>query len=166
MRPTTLCVLMLLPALTACGSKTEERLKTIEARLAKVEQAADAHKAITLKPGGSGYSMIDGDMGRIAVAIANIEPYASGSRVVLDFGNPTAARLSGLKAKIEWGSNDAKGLPMAATSTQSLLFTAPEPLPPGSWKQYTVDLAGVPPTQLGWVRVSGFDNGTVDLLSQ
>jgi hypothetical protein len=41
-------MLMLLPALTACGSKTEERLKTIEARLAKVEQAADAHKAITL----------------------------------------------------------------------------------------------------------------------
>jgi hypothetical protein len=104
-------------------------------------------------------------MGRIAVAIANVEPYANGSRVTLDFGNPTAARLSGVKAKIEWGSNDAKGLPMAVNS-QSMTFTAPEPLPAGSWKQFPVDLAGVPPTSLGWVRISTFDSGTVDLLSQ
>lgn len=166
MRRAALCALLLLPALSACGSKTDERLKALEDRTAKLEQAAAAHQAITLKPGATGYSMIQSDMGPIAVAIANIEPYANGSRVVLDFGNPTAARLSGLKAKIEWGSNDAKGLPMAATATQSTSFTAPEPLPPGSWKQYSVDLGGVPPTQLGWVRVSAFDSGTVDLLSQ
>jgi len=29
-----------------------------------------------------------------------------------------------------------------------------------------VQLAGVPPEKLGWIRISGFDSGTVDLLSQ
>lgn len=166
MRRSALCALLLFPALSACGSKTEDKVKLLEERLAKVEQTIGAHQVVTLKPGATGYSMIDSDTGRIAVAIANIEPYANGSRVTLDFGNPTAARLSGVKAKIEWGSNDAKGLPMAATATQSTTFTAPEPLPAGSWKQFPIDLGGVPPTQLGWVRISTFDSGTVDLISQ
>jgi len=166
MRRSIFCALLLLPALSACGSKTDDKVKGLEDRLAKVEQTIGAHQVITLKPGATGYSMIDSDMGRIAVAIANIEPYANGSRVTLDFGNPSAARLTGVKAKIEWGSNDAKGLPLAATNTQSMTFTAPEPLPPGSWKQFPVDLGGVPPTQLGWVRISTFDSGTVDLIGQ
>lgn len=165
MRRHTLCALLLLPALAGCG-KTDDRLKALEDRVGKLEQVAAARQAVTLKPGATGYGMLESDMGRIAVTIANIEPYASGSRVTLDFGNPTAARLSGMKARIEWGSNDAKGLPMAPTQAQSMSFTAPEPLPPGSWKQYVVDLPGVAPAQLGWLRVSAFDGGTVDLLSQ
>lgn len=165
MRRTALCLILMLPALSACGSKTEDRLKAVEEKLAKVEQSIGEHKVITLKPGDKGYGLIETDMGRIAVAIAGIEASPTGSRVVLDFGNPTAARLTGVKAKIEWGANDAKGLPMTPNS-QSLAFTAPEPLAPGSWHQYTLDLAGTPPAQLGWIRISGFDTGTVDLLSQ
>ncbi|RYD86901.1 MAG: DUF3251 domain-containing protein, partial [Sphingomonadales bacterium] len=95
-----------------------------------------------------------------------VQPYANGSRVTLDFGNPTAARLSGMKAKIEWGATDSKGLPVVGGNVQSVNFTAPDPLPAGSWHQYDVDLPGVPPTNLGWLRVSAFDSGTVDLLSQ
>lgn len=165
MRRSILCALLLLPALSACG-KTDDRLKAVEERIGKLEQSIAARQAVTLKPGAAGYGILESDMGRVAVTIANIEPYAGGSRVTLDFGNPTAARLSAMKARIEWGSNDAKGLPMAAAASQSLSFTAPEPLPPGSWKQYVVDLPGVAPAQLGWLRVSAFESGTVDLLSQ
>lgn len=165
MRRPIISALLLLPALSACG-KTEDRLKVLEDRVGKLEQSAAARQAITLKPGAAGYGLLDSDMGRIAVTIANIEPYAGGSRLTLDFGNPTAARLSGMKARIEWGANDAKGLPAAPIQGQSMSFSAPEPLPPGSWKQYVLDLPGVAPAQLGWIRVSAFDTGTVDLLSQ
>ena len=165
MRRPLLYALMLLPLLGGCG-KTDDRLKAIEDRIGKLEQAAASRQAVTLKPGASGYGLLESDMGPIAVTIANIEPYAGGSRLTLDFGNPTTARLSGMKARIEWGGNDAEGLPMTPTNAQSMSFTAPEPLPPGSWKQYGVDLPGVPPTQLGWVRVSAFESGTVDLLGQ
>lgn len=54
MRRAALCALLLLPALSACGSKTDERLKALEDRTAKLEQAAAAHQAITLKPGATG----------------------------------------------------------------------------------------------------------------
>lgn len=165
MRRSIICALLLLPALSACG-KTEDRLKMLEDRIGKLEQSIAAKQAVTLKPGAAGYGILESDMGRVAVTIANIEPYAGGSRVTLDFGNPTAARLSGMKARIEWGSNDAKGSPMSPSTAQSMSFTAPEPLPAGSWKQYVVDLPGVAPTQLGWLRVSAFESGTVDLLSQ
>jgi hypothetical protein len=164
MRRSLLCVALLIPALSACGSKTDDRLKAVEARLAKLEAAAQAGKVVTLKPSDTGYGLIQTDMGPVAVTIAKVEPSQTGSRVTLDFGNPTAARLSGMKAQLQWGPNDAQGKPGAAAGTTS--FAATEPLPPGSWKQYPVDLAGVLPTQLGWVKVSGFDTGNVDLLSQ
>ena len=164
MRRTAYCLLLLLPLLSAC-SKTDDRLKALEERLAKAEQSAAEHRAITLKPGDKGYGLVETDVGRIAVAIAAIEPTPTGSRVILDFGNPTAARLTGMKAKVEWGSTDAKGLPMAPSS-QSFGFTAPEPLPAGSWHQYPMDLTGVQPTQLGWIKISEVGAGTVDLLNQ
>lgn len=164
-----LCLLLLLPALSACG-KTDDRLKAVEDRLAKVEQTLGAHKAITLKPGQTGYSILETDMGRIPVAIARIEPNGTGSRVVLDFGNPSAARLTGIKAKIEYGTNDGAAVGDGKTapvmrSAPSIAFVAPEPLPPGSWRQYSIDVP-VAPTQIGWLRISNFDGGTVDLLSQ
>ena len=166
MRRAAIALLLLLPALGACSSKTNDRLKAIEDRLAKTEQALGEHKAITLKPGDSGYGLIDTDVGRLPVAIADVQPRAGGSRVVLDFGNPSTARLTGMTAKIEWGGNDSKGLPLPANGAHIINFTAPQPLPPGSWRQYPLDLAGFAPAQLGWVRISGFDSGTVDLLSQ
>lgn len=161
-----LCLFLLLPALTACNSKADDRLKAIEYRLDRIEKSVARHDAVVLKPGQTGYGILATDFGRIAVAIANVQPYANGSRVTLDFGNPTTARLTGMKAKIEWGATDSKGLPVVGGNVQSTSFVAPEPLPAGSWHQYTVDLPNVPPTNLGWLRVSAFDSGTVDLLSQ
>jgi hypothetical protein len=158
--------LLLLTALSACNSKTEDRFKALDDRLDRMEKLIGRYDAATLKPGMTGYSLLATDIGRIAVAVADVQPFANGTRVLLDFGNPTSARLTGMKARIEWGANDSRGLPMIGGSVQSLAFTAPEPLPPGSWRQYKVDLPGIPPTQLGWIRVSAFDSGTVDLLSQ
>lgn len=165
MRRSALC-LLLLPALAACHSKNDDRIKGLEDRIDRIEKAIGQHDAVTLRPGQAGYGLLATDLGRIAVAIADVQPYASGTRVTLDFGNPTSARLTGMKARVEWGANDSHGLPMVGGNVKSVPFTAPEPLPAGSWRQYQVDLPGVPPTQLGWVRVAGFDSGTVDLLGQ
>ena len=151
--------------LSACGSKTDDRLKALEERLARIETKVNQHDAVILKPGGRGYGLLQTDLGRVAVAIADIQPAAGGSRVLLDFGNPTAARLTGMRARIEWGGSDGKGLPLAG-NVQGMDFTAPDPLPAGAWRQYPVQLAGVPPEKLGWIRISGFDTGTVDLLSR
>lgn len=160
-----LCLLVLLPALAACKSKDEDRLRAIESRLDRLEATVSQHDAVTLRPGQVGYGLLQTDVGRIAVALADVQPSANGSRITLDFGNPTSARLTDMKARIEWGASDSRGLPAVGGAVQSTSFTAPEPLPAGSWHKYTVDLPGVPPNQLGWVRVTGFDAGTVDLLN-
>lgn len=160
------CLLILLPALAACGSKTDERVAALEARIDKLEKAAALHAAVTLRPGQTGYGLLSTDLGRIAVAIARVEPVANGTRVTLDFGNPTSARLTGMKARVEWGTNDSRGLPVIGGKVRSTPFTASAPLPAGSWRQYHLDLPGVVPAQLGWIRLSAFDSGTVDLLSQ
>lgn len=165
MRRTVVCLLML-GALTACGPNSEDRFKSLETRLDRLEKMSAEHDAVTLKPGQAGYGLLATDLGRIAVAIADVQRFANGTRVSLDFGNPTSARFSGMKARIEWGANDSRGLPVIGGNIQSLAFTAEEPLPAGSWRQYQIDLPGVPPSQLGWIRVSAFDSGTVDLLNQ
>ena len=162
----SLVSLHLLTALSACYAKGDDRIKALEDRIDRLEKSIGQHDAVTLKPGMTGYSLLATDLGKVAVAIANVQPFANGSRISLDFGNPTSARLTGMKARIEWGANDSRGLPVVGGNVQSLAFTANEPLPAGSWRQYQIDLPNVPPTQLGWVRVSAFDSGTVDLLSQ
>jgi hypothetical protein len=161
-----LCLLLVLPALASCHSRAEDRLKAMEDRLDRVERTLGQHAAVTLRPGQAGYGLLDTDLGHIAVALADVQPSPKGTRVTLDFGNPTSARFTDMKARIEWGANDSRGLPVVGGGVQSKSFTAPEPLPPGSWRKYDIDLPGVAPTQLGWVRVSGFDSGTVNLLNQ
>jgi len=69
-----LCLLILLPALAACGSKSEDRLKAIETRLDRIEKATTQHDAVTLKPGQTGYGLLSTDLGRVAVAIARVSP--------------------------------------------------------------------------------------------
>ena len=47
----------------------------------------------------------------MTVDLADIRPYANGSRATLRFGNATSAALTGLKATVDWGTVDAKGSP-------------------------------------------------------
>lgn len=166
MQRSAVLMIMLVPALAACGSKTEDRITAIEARLDAIEKSVGKYDAVTLKPGQTGYSLLATDLGRVAVAIAKIDPAPNGTRLTLDFGNPTSARLNGMKARIEWGANDSRGLPVIGGNVRSTQFVASEPLPAGSWRQYQIDLPAVPPAQLGWIRISALDSGTVDLLSQ
>ena len=119
MRRSVVCLLML-TALSACGSKDEDRIKGLEARLDRLEKSIGQHDAVTLKPGMTGYSLLATDLGKVAVAIADVQPFANGSRISLDFGNPTSARLTGMKARIEWGANDRRGLPVVGGNVQSL----------------------------------------------
>jgi Protein of unknown function (DUF3251) len=72
--------------------------------------------------------------------------------VTLTFGNPLAATIEGLKAKLEWGSVGADGTPDSKT-LKSREVTFREKLRPGSWTKAEVVLEGLAPTTLGFVRV-------------
>ncbi len=63
----------------------------------------DFDKFAYLTPGSEGYSIIRFDLGVVTVKLADIKPYANGSKVTLEFGNPLSATVTGLKATLDWG---------------------------------------------------------------
>ncbi|MBY0469304.1 MAG: DUF3251 domain-containing protein [Burkholderiaceae bacterium] len=159
--------LSVVAALAACGAGQQDpRVPVLEGKVAELEKKiADLEFQASLQsdmkkwenvayltPGSSGYNVVRMDLGVLTVSISNIQPYANGSRVSLVFGNLTSAAIDGMKAKIEWGSVDDKGLPNN-TEAKSREITPTELLQPGSWNKVDVILEGVPPSSLGFVRV-------------
>lgn len=85
-------------------------------------------------------------LGSLAIALADVKPYANGSKVTLVVGNPTTATVTGFKVKLEWGSVDENGNP-ANEAAKSKDVTFVETLSGGSWTKMSAML------QLGFVRV-------------
>jgi hypothetical protein len=103
------------------------------------------------------------DLGNITVKIADVTPYATGSKVSLQFGNLTSAKIDGLRAKLEWGTVDEKGSAQNdKAKSREVEFT--ESLAPGAWTQSELVLEGVPPTELGFVRLREVDHSGIGLL--
>lgn len=109
-------------------------------------------KVAYLTPGAEGYVVVSSDVGKLTVSIANVVPYANGSKVTLQIGNLTAATIDGLKAKIEWGPVDQSGAPDEGT-TRSREVSFKEKLASGSWTNTDVILERVPPAELGFIRL-------------
>lgn len=139
-----------------------QELDAVKAGLAEVKKKQAEHdidnllkdfdRIAYMRPGDSGYSTIRYDLGVLTIELADITPYANGSKVRLRFGNPLSSTVNGLKAKIEWGHADENGSPNN-NSAKSKDVTFIESLPGGTWTTVTVVLDGVPPTDLGFVRV-------------
>ena len=143
-------------------SRLEERLNKLESDALAASLESDSHDAAYLRPTDPGYALIDSDFGRLAFSIENVESYANGSKIVLQIGNPTMATYSGMKAKVEWGRADKDGSP-SDDHKRFMNFAPVDPLPAGSWHNYSLTLADVPPNELGWVRISNFNNGNVSM---
>lgn len=123
------------------------------------------NKIAYLTPGSNGYSPVQFDLGYITIQFADVKPYANGSKVTLKFGNVLAASINGLKAKIEWGKVDDKGTPINdSAKTRDVTFS--ETLNSGSWTQVTLVLDGVPPTELGFVRIRDIAHNGIQLTNR
>ena len=136
--------------------KAELELLKLDEKLRSFNQIA------VLSTSDKGYSPISTDLGVIVASLDDIQPYATGSRVVLKFGNLTTASFTNAKAKVDWGPVDAKGYPdNARAKTKDLDFI--KPLPPAEWTSLDVILDGVPPSSLGFIRVHDFTNDRISL---
>ena len=84
--------------------------------------------------------------------LTDVQPYANGSKVALKFGNPLFSEVNGLKATVEWGQTDEKGNANNETAkSKDVVFS--ESLRPGAWSSASLVLEGLPPSQLGFVRL-------------
>jgi outer membrane murein-binding lipoprotein Lpp len=173
--PALACLVLL-----AAGCADDTRTKDLEAKIARLEavttalatqvknmelqyEIAASDRIAFLKPGDSGYSVLKLDLGNVTVKITDVKPDAAGSRVSLQFGNLTSARIDGLKAKLEWGRVDGSGIAQNdKAKSREVKFT--EPLAPGAWTQSELVLEGVPASELGFVRLSEVDHSGIGLL--
>lgn len=158
-----------LVALTGCGQSTndqsakvnalEVQVTALQTELADLKQKVELQQMVSgwdkvayLTPGAEGYSLVKSDLGNLTVSIVNVRPYANGSKITLQFGNLTSATIDGLKTKLEWGPVDKDGMPSnTAAKSREVVFN--EPLISGSWTSSDVVLEGIPPTDLGFVRL-------------
>lgn len=122
----------------------------------------DFDRIAYLQPGDTGYSTLRYDLGALTVQLADVSPYANGSKVSLRFGNPLASTVNGLKTTIDWGHTDEKGAPDNA-SAKSKEFTFTDSLRSGSWTTVSLVLEGVPPAELGFVRVKNVSHTGIQL---
>ena len=136
------------------GLKKEvEATKKTQSSLEMKELFREWEKIAYLEPGDAGYSTIRFGLGVLTVQMSDVKPYANGSKVNLKFGNPLASSITGLKAKLDWGRVDDKGLADNGTA-KSKEFIFSETLSSGAWTTVPVVLDGIPPPELGFVRVS------------
>jgi hypothetical protein len=166
-------------ALQACGSgdeatgqkvaELEKRISASEAMVQDLQkQVEDAKKEIGrlsvdqvvrsmedaayLTPGESGYSVLKGNVSALTVALQDVQPFASGSKVTLHFGNPSSATIDGVKIQIDWGKLGKNKIPDIA-SQESREVELSKSLLAGSWTDVEVVLEGTPPAQLGFLNV-------------
>lgn len=176
----TTVIVMLSVLLTACGQ--DSRIQALEAQVKELdaktkELESDVQKlslnnifrefegVAYLTPGSDGYSIVRSDLGVLTVSLDNIQPYANGSKVTLRFGNLMAGTINGLKAKLQWGSLDKKGMPIdESVKSREVKFN--EALRSGSWTRADVVLEGIPPTELGFVRVREVGHAGISLFGR
>lgn len=147
------------------ADKEIAELKAKQADQALKDFIASIEQIAFLKPGDTGYSLIRFDLGVLTVQLADVKPYASGSKVTLQIGNTLAASITGLKATIEWGKLDENGRAVNE-SRNSKAITFSETLRTGAWTKVSVVIDGMPPAELGFVRVKDIAHTGIRLASQ
>jgi Protein of unknown function (DUF3251) len=73
--------------------------------------------------------------------------------VTLRFGNVLSSAINGLTATIDWGKVNEKGF-ADDSSAKSKEMTFNQTLQEGAWTSIPIVLEGIPPAELGFVRVS------------
>ena len=112
----------------------------------------DISEIAYLTPGSDGYSTIKYDLGVLTVQLADVQPYANGAKITLNFGNTLSASVNGLKMTMDWGKVDKEGK-VINESSKSKEVVLSELLRSGAWMKFSVVLDGIPPSELGFVRV-------------
>jgi hypothetical protein len=151
---------------SAAPAFNEAGFQTLASRVAVLElksAQSDSDRVAYLKPTEQSFQRLRTDIGMMAISIASVSEYANGSRLVLNIGNPTAATLQGLTAKVEWGRADQNGAPVGQTFSQDAIFV--EDLPGGAWRKLEITLSDVPPKELAYIRVKDLGFKSISLNS-
>ena len=139
-----------------------EQVVELKRKVNWTELTHDWDKIAYLTPGDEGYSTVGFVLGTLTVQLTDVKPYAHGSRITLRFGNTLSSSINGLKATIQWGRVKAEGGP-DNESQKSKEMNFVQSIRAGAWTAVNVVLEGVPPAELGFVRVSKLSHTGIQL---
>lgn len=153
-------------------AELENKINSLSAEVESIKSKTEFNELISridttayLTPGADGYSIVAFDLGKLTVHLANVIPYANGSKVTIRFGNILLVAVNGVKATIDWGEVDEKGTAKNETA-KSKEVTFIETLKPGSWVPVSVVLEGTPPEKLGFIRIRNIHHTGIELYTK
>lgn len=154
--------------LSACTNRANPELESlkkdvqeIKTKLAFEELLKGASDVAYLTPGDAGYSPVKFELGYLTVQLADVKPYANGSKVTLKFGNPLAATINGLKFKVDWGKVKDGTPQNDAQKTKDVVLA--QPIFSGRWTSVQIVLDSLPPSELGFVRAHDVEHTGIQL---
>ncbi len=141
----------------------KEQLALLKQKVDWTDMTKDWKNIAYLTPGDEGYSTVAFDLGTLTVQLTDVKPYANGSKITLRIGNTLSSSIDGLKATIDWGRVNEKGTPdNASQKSKDMSFV--QSIRGGAWTPLAVVLEGVPPEELGFVRISKVSHTGIQLL--
>ena len=146
------------------GIAMQEKINELADRVNTLETQKfweDIDKMAYLTPADSGYSSIRFDLGTLTLKMKDVQPFANATKVTLVFGNTLGSTISGLKAKVEWGTVDAKGLPERELGSKEI--TIDKDIQSSSWNNITITLENTEPKNLGFIRVKNVTHTGIKL---
>jgi len=143
-------------------TQLEASLKDAEQKIFSLEMTNRLSRQALLTPGDTGYSVVQSDIGLLTMKLDDVKPYANGSKIRLQIGNPHSATISGAKFTVEWGkTNDKGGFDLDSRRTKE--FSTVQQIRAGAWSTVEIALEGIPPTDLGYVEVSAVRHSGIAL---
>lgn len=118
-----------------------------------------------LKVSEKEFTTVPTSYGPMTASIDDVAAYANGSRVTLSIGNLSAATMRNCKVLVDWGASDGEGNPIRSPTRISYLNLEGD-LPRGAFTEKRINLANVPPAQLGWVHVADISCDRIVLTTQ
>lgn len=113
-------------------------------------------RAVVLDPTVDRFSVLESDYGTLTFTVTAVDPIADGSRVTLQVGNLSGAMIAGGTLSAQWGPRQGEAedyaLWQAKLRQEDIHFT--EALAPGVWNRVRLNLGGIPPAGLGYLRIS------------
>ena len=149
----------------------ETEFESLKTRITDLELHKDfdeiiknADTSVYLTIGAKGYYPIKTSIGFITISIVDIKPYASGSKIILDFGNPTSAGIE-FKFKIDYGSLGANSLPEIKKFEKTKDVDVPSRLKAGHWNKVEIILDELPHNKLGYIRIHDLETKSIFMLT-
>lgn len=130
----------------------DEQIKSLRTDVISLKISREFDGYTFLQPSEPSFSTMNLAVGSITVALKDVEAYADGCKVTLQFGNPLFCRINGVKFEVEYGSVDDRGILIEATK-KTKKVTLSEPLQSGTFHDSVIILNGISPDKLGQLKI-------------